>query len=376
MTTPLIASKGMVAPEMDRTITRARTLCERLGETTRLFPVLYGQWMLHHVSGQFARGLELAKEASQLAEHESSEVPRMVAHRTLGIGLIGLGRPAAARDHLEKGNQLYDSERHRSLALVYGMDFLEVNLAYLVLAQWFLGFPEQAAKANRETISHARSLSHPNSLCHALIFGAGTLSTFSRRFDEAKAVGEELLRVSAEHNMPQWSLFGRMFVAFGKLAEGQVDEGTLMLQDCLNRCRAVPMKANFTLALTLLAESQAKNGATQEALRSLEEAESVIAAGGERWAESVIWRMKADIHRSLSADGEATTALHHAIEIAREQGAKILELRAATSLARLWRDQGKGEQGRDLLAPLYRWFTEGFDTPDLKDANALLDELA
>ena len=322
------------------------------------------------------RALEFAKEASRLAEHESSEVPRMVAHRTLGIGLIGLGEPAAARDHLEMGNQLYDPERHRSLALVYGMDFLEVNLAYIALAHWFLGFPQQAVEANRETIRYARSLSHPNSLCHALCFGAGTLNTLSRRFDEAKKVGEELLRVSAEHEMPQWSLFGRMFVAFGKLADGQAEEGMSMLELCLERCRAVPMKANFTLALAILAENQANNGATQEALKSLEEAESVIAAGGERWTESAIWRMKGDIHRSLSNDGEATTALQHAIDTAQRQGAKMLELRAAISLARLWQDQGKAGQARDLLAPLYGWFTEGFDTTELREAKALLDRLA
>ncbi|MCP5111004.1 MAG: adenylate cyclase, partial [bacterium] len=189
LTTPLIAAKGMAAPEMRETISRARTLCERLGETTRLFPVLYGQWVFHHVSGQVTKGLEFAEEAYALAERESSEVPRMVAHRTLGIALIGLGEPAAALEHLEKGNQLYDAERHRDLALVYGMDFFEVNLAYIAVAHWFLGFPDQAIEANNETIRFARSLSHANSLCHALCFGAGVLHTFNRQYQEAGKVG-------------------------------------------------------------------------------------------------------------------------------------------------------------------------------------------
>ena len=376
LTTPLIASKGMAAPEMGHTITRARALCERLGETTRLFPVLYGQWVFHYVSGRVAKGLEFAKEAAKLAEGESSEIPRMVAHRTLAITLIGLGEPAAARRHLEDGNKLYDAERHRDLALVYGMDFYEVNLAYLALTDWFLGFPDRALEANDETIRFARSLSHANSLCHALCFGAGALHTFNRQFAVAQEVGEELIRVAAEHEMPQWSLFGRMFVSFGLLEAEQDEEGTRMLEDCLERCRAVPMLANSTLAFARLAESRARKGEYENALRSLEEAEGVIEAGGERWASSEILRLKGETLRARSSPADAESCFQRAIEVTQRQGAKVLQLRAATSLARLWQDQGKVREARELLGPLYGWFTEGFDSADLREASAFLDELS
>lgn len=376
LTTPLIASKGFSAPEMGATIARSRELCEKLGETTRLFPVLYGQWVFHHISGQVEKGLEFAKEAARLAEAESSEVPKMVAFRTLGIGLIGLGQPRTARDNLSKGNELYDAERHRPLALVYGFDFKEVNLAYLALADWFDGYPERALERSRETVDFARSLSHANSLCHGLCFGAGTLHTFSRRFDAAQAVGEELLRLSAEHEMPQWSLFGRLFLSFGMVAAGREDEGMSMLRDCLARCRKVPMLANSTLAYAILCENQAKRGDYQDALLSLGEAEKVIEAGGERWAHPEILRLKGEIARAQSFDADAEMHFRNAIDVAHAQTAKPLELRAATSLARFWRDQGRSTEAYDLLAPVYDAFSEGFDTVDLREGKALLEELS
>ena len=375
LTTPLIASKGMAAPEMAHTITRARELCERLGETTRLFPILYGQWVFHHVSGQVVKGLEFAKEASRLAESESGEVPAMVAHRTLGIALIGLGRPHEARSHLARGNEFYDAERHRPLALVYGMDFKQVNLAYLALADWFDGYPERALAVTREGVDFARSISHANSLCHALALGAGTLHTFNRQFVAAKEVGEELLRLSAEHGMPQWSLFGRMYVAFGFIGAGQDKKGISKLQECIEKCRAVPMLANSTLAYSILAQSQARNKAYRDALISIGHGESVIESGGERWARSEFLRLKGEILDAQSGYAEAEHYLRSAIDVAREQPAKLLELRAATSLARLWRRQGKVYEARNLLAPLYGWFTDGTDTADLKEAHALLAEL-
>lgn len=341
LTSPLIASKGMAAPEMRHTITRARELCEQLGETTRLFPVLYGQWVFHHVSGQVTKGLEFAREAARLADGESSEVPTMIAHRTLGIALIGLGKIHDARDHLAKGNELYDPERHRSLALVYGMDFKEVNLAYLAIAEWFDGYSERALAVTLENIDYARSLAHVNSLCHALSLGAATYYTFSRQYAAAKEVGEELLLLSTEHDLPQWSLFGHMYIGIGLLGAGQDEDGIVILQECLEQCRAVPMLANSTLVYSVLAQAQIKNGANQEALISIGNAEEVIESGGERWARAEVLRLKGEIFSSQSKHAEAEHYLKSAIDIACEQPAKFLELRAATSLARLWQRQGK-----------------------------------
>ena len=302
-------------------------------------------------------------------------VPRMVAHRTLGIALVALGKPAAALEHLETGNRLYDAERHRDLALVYGMDFLEVNLAYIAVARWILGYPDQAIEANEQTLDFARSLSHANSLCHALCFGAGVLHSFNLQHLEAGKVGEELLAVSAEHGMPQWSLFGRMFKAFGLIRSDQDGEGLAMLQDCIGRCKAVPMLANSTLAFAKLAAYQAKTGAYREALDSLAEADRVIAAGGERWAKPDLLRLKGEILWAQSAHEDAEATLKEAITVAQGQAAKVLELRAATSLGRLWQEQGKDADARALLEPLYGWFTEGHQTADLRDAKAVLDQL-
>ena len=192
----------------------------------------------------------------------------------------------------------------------------------------------------------------------------------------AREIGEELIRVAAEHEMPQWSLFGRMFVSFGLLEADQEEEGRKMLEDCLERCQAVPMLANSTLAFARLAEHQAKRREYQQALKSLGEAQRVIDAGGERWAQSEILRLKGEILRAQSCDADAESCFQSAIEVTRNQGAKVLQLRAATSLARLWQGQDKLGEARDLLAPLHGWFTEGFDNIDLKQASALLEELS
>ncbi len=183
------------------------------------------------------------------------------------------------------------------------------------------------------------------------------------------------MRVAGEHEMPQWTLFGRMFISFG-LLEGEQEEGTSTLEACLKTCRAVPMLANSTLALAKLVESEARKGEYENALKSLEEADRIIEAGGERWARSEIVRLKGEISRAQSASAEAEACFRRAIEVAQRQGAKLLQLRAAASLARLWQSQGRCREAHELLAPLYGWFTEGFDTAELKDAKGVVDELA
>jgi class 3 adenylate cyclase/predicted ATPase len=373
LTSPLIAAKGFSAPEMQATIDRALILCERLGETTRLFPVLYAHWVFHHTSGQVSKGLELAKEALALAEREPGEVPRMVAHRILGIAHTALGEPSAGLKHLEAGNLLYDLKRHRGLAHVYGMDFLQVNLTYIGLGRWLLGQPDRAAVAAEEAIRHARTLSHVNSLCHSL--SLGPLHIFNRRYNEAGEVGAELLDLAARYGMPQWDLLGRLYRAVGLLWTGDEAEGAAMLQDYIARCRALPFLANITLAYAQLAAYQLSTGAYQEALDSLVEAERIIEAGGERWARSELLRLKGEICLAQSAPEAAQAAFHEAIAVAGQQPARLLELRSATSLARLWQGQGSHDAARALLEPLYGGFSEGFDLPDLVDAKALLDEL-
>jgi predicted ATPase len=165
-----------------------------------------------------------------------------------------------------------------------------------------------------------------------------------------------------------------MFISFG-LLEGDQEEGTSTLEACLETCRAVPILMNSTLALARLAEIQVRKGEYKHALKSLEEADRIIEAGGERWARSEIVRLKGEVLRAQSASADAESCFRRAVEVAQRQGAKLLQLRAAVSLARLLQSQGRFREARELLAPLYDWFTEGFDTADLKDAKALLDQL-
>jgi class 3 adenylate cyclase/predicted ATPase len=377
LTGPLIAARGYTAPETERTSARALELCKQIGDTPEIFPVLFGRQVFHLVSGRMAKAHQLAEEFLHLADGQQDDAPRLVGHRLHGLVSLCIGNLTAARRHLEQAVALYQPERHRSLIFLYGQDVKVAALSSLHWTLWLLGHPDQALERSQEALDQARALSHAYTLGYALGF-IGIVDTLRRDWQGARRHTDSGLALAAEHGLPHWT--GNALLTLGRTlaAQGRVADGIASMKEGLTTYRAHHAAVFVPMYLVWLAEAYGEAGTAEEGLKLLDEAEAVMETGGERWYEAEQHRIKGELllARSARNRAKAAAAFRHAIEVARGQEAKSLELRAATSLARLWQTQKKTAEARDLLAPVYGWFTEGFDTADLKDAKALLDELS
>ena len=241
---------------------------------------------------------------------------------------------------------------------------------------WFLGFPDQARRRSDETLNLTRELSHPFSLAVALTW-LSMLHQYRRDPWEARALAEEAMGISSEHSFPNWLWVAAMVRGWALVEQGLQDEGRNQMRECAVLAEATGARIWGPYRRALLAEAYKRAGQADAAKQSLAEALTVVKKYGERYWEAELHRFKGELLLSGSTNDltRAETCLKKAIEVARKQQAKSLELRAVTSLARLWRDQGKHKEADGLLAPVYGWFTEGFDTADLQGAKSLLDEL-
>jgi predicted ATPase len=374
---PLMATRGYGAPETIEAHERLHELCEELGEVEELFPVLFGQWVHLNMQAKYREAGQLADQMLRLAEGHTDPVPLLVAHRMSGVTMTLLGLLVAGRKHLELGVSLYNEDRHRGLALRYVHDPKVAALSYLSKQSWLFGYPDQARQASREAIAWARDLNHANSLAFALFF-CGALPAHLRR--DMLTVGQhtiELIALAEEQRFPLWLSWGRVPQGWVLAQSGQPRAGVGMIRDTLAELRRTGHEFYRPWFLYLLAEAHVAGSEFEDALTQIEEALAVVGQTEERWCEAELERLRGELLLRLpNSDPDAAKAcFERAMEVARWQEAKSWELRAATSLAQLWRDQGRHAEAHDLLAPVYGWFTEGFDTADLKGARALLDEL-
>jgi predicted ATPase len=289
--------------------------------------------------------------------------------------LFFAGRFASSRSHLEKGLALYDPNSHCALVHHGGFDPGLGSHALLGIVLFCLGYPDQASALSSATIAEARSLAHPPSLAVSLAFGAVLLSLGG----EIAALGQwtdELVAVAIEQGFPFRRAQGAIHRGWVKVRNGDVTEGISLLRSGSAAFRATGAKVWMTHNLALLARACQIGTQTEEALTLLDEALQIADQTGERWLESELNRHKGQLLLRQGHSEAAEELYRKALAIAEHQGAKLLELRAAVSLARLRRDHGRHAEAHDLLAAVYGWFTEGFDTPDLKDAKALLNQLA
>ena len=374
----LIAARGYAAPETAAAYTRAYELCREAGAVRRLFPVLYGRYVTHLLGAKLAVAREAAAESLRLSEQQDDEMATLVtSHRSVGTAAFALGDLSAARMHLEEALALYDPERHRPLAFGYAQDVRVAGLSWLALALFLQGFPEQALRRSDEAVSAAPEIGHPNTTAQSLLC-ACVLSELVGRRQRVQAHAEVLVALATEHGLPFWLAMGTIMGGWALADAGEAEAGIAQL------CRGLVAWEDTGAALIvpyylgLLAKALAQAGRVGEGLGALTEALDRVAATEELWFKAELHRLRGELLLALPAphQSEAEACLHHALAVARDQGARLWELRAATSLARLWRDQGRRAEAHDLLAPVYGWFTEGFDTADLKDAKALLDELA
>ena len=371
---PLAVTKGYAAPEVAQVYSRARELYQHLGTTAQLSPVAWRLWQFYIVRGELQTARELGEECLHLAGDDATAL--LVAHYALAISLFYLGEFAPTRLHAEQGTALYDAQHHHALASLYGYDPGMACLSYAAQALWMLGYPDQAQRRCQEALALARQLSHPFSIAFGLGHRA-VLHQFRREGHAVCEAAQELMTFCAEKGFSQWVDMGTILYGWGLAVQGQGDVGIAQMRQGLLSSQNAGTKLGQAPVLAQLAEVYWRTGQTAAGLQALTEALAVMDTTGERWWAAETYRLKGELllqQGVLDASG-AETCFQHAIDIARQQHAKSWELRAATSLARLWQDQGKRAEARKLLAPVYNWFTEGFDTADLQEAKAVLEEL-
>ena len=374
---PLIATEGIATPEVERTYSRASALCEQLGRSAELFPVLRGLWNCYFVRGELQRAHELAVRLVALAEEQGAPLRRALARRALGTSLFYFGRFADAASELNQGIAIDDAVaawEDPAHLLLYTERAGVMCRLYLAWTLWFLGFPAKALKTMEAGLALSQRLSHAYSLAFAQNYAA-FLHCFRREFAAAHRRAEATVDLAREHRLPQWLAQTSICQGFALVGLGQPEQGIAELRAGLAAWTATGSRVLGAQWLGLLAEAHLRAGQSDEALTALDRAAEAATATGESHYQAEIYRLRGVLLGETGENAEATAWLQRAIDTAHSQQAKSLELRAATSLARLWSEQGKRAQARDLLAPVYGWFTEGFDTADLKEARALLDEL-
>jgi predicted ATPase len=285
-----------------------------------------------------------------------------------------VGRFASSRSHLEEVLALYDPISHRSLVHQVGIYPLANAQPVLGIVLLCLGYPHQALAQSNAAIAEARRLAHPPSLAASLAIGAGLLSLIG---DDAALDewADQLVAVATEQGFPVWGAVGTIHRGWVKVKNGDVTEGMSLVRSGSAAYRATGTEMWTSLFFALLARACEIAGQNEEGLTVLDDALQIAQRTGERWLEAELYRHKGQLLLRQGHSEVAEELYRKALSIAEEQGAKLWELRAAASLARLHRDQGRRAEARDLLAPVYGWFTEGFDTPDLKEAKALLEQL-
>jgi predicted ATPase/class 3 adenylate cyclase len=371
----LAATKGLAADEVGATLGRARTLAERLDRRERLGPLLVNQQVFHFVRAEHRLARSLADQMEKIGEERNDVAAQLRGRDLRGLTSCFLGQFVASRELLERCHGLSDpAYRAAAGAGQPSPDPYAVMLAHLANTLAYLGFIDLAEARLNEAIAEARRLKHAHTLAHVLAWA--TLVSWAIRSPELQGQTDELLELSVEHGFSMWS--ARATVARGRIliTLGRVQEGLAVLKQglaALDETGAVMAKPALLISF---AQAHGVLGQPEEGLHRLDEAAQIIAATEERLDQAEVHRVRGDLLNVIGDAAAAEASYHEAITLAQQQSAKLWELRAATSLARLWRDQAKHSEARDLLAPVYSWFAEGFGTKDLKEARALLEELA
>src|SRR5262245_30808688 len=377
---PLFHVKGYAAPETKSAIERARFLIERaeaLGEPSEdpllLFSVLYGSWVANFIAFNGDVMRELATRFLELAEKQGAPVPRMIGHRLMGTSLTATGDIAEAQAHHDQAIALYDPARHRPLVTRFGQDAGVSALSFRSLSLWFLGYPDAALADADHALEVAREIGQAATLMFAL-----AITNFTRIFCRSAASEriDELIALADEKGASQRKAEGVIQKGCVLALIGEAPGAVQMITSGATAWQATGARVWVPLYLSHLAMAYAEVGQINDARRCIGEAMTAMEATKERWYEAEVYRMTGEIAlKSPECVTKAEAYFQHALAIARAQQAKSWELRAAMSMARLWRDQGKRNEARDLLTPVYNSFTEGFDTLDLKEAKALLETL-
>jgi predicted ATPase len=373
---PLAGAKGYADPETGKAYARAQELCEQVGEPGQVFLALYGLWVHNFVKGDMQTARELARQCLTLAEKIQERALLMQGHLITGVTAFYSGELIAARQHLERALSLYDPQLQRGHATVYGLDPGVPSLSQGAWMLWHLGYPDQARSMGQQALALGEDSSHPSMLCFARLLIA-VLHQSCREEQRVEELAEAAMRLAAEQGFVAWSGEATILRGWALANQGQSEAGIAHMRQGLANNKAISMNVLQPYLLALLAEAYGQVGQPAQGLALLAEALTVVDQGEMRHYEAELYRLKGELLRMQGEEQVTVEAnFRQAMDIARRQGAKSLKLRAGISLGRLLQQQGRPDEACQILTEVYDWFTEGFDTADLKEARALLDALA
>ena len=373
-------TKGSATPEMGECMYRARKICEQIGDSPQLFPVIWGLWAHYLVGAELQEALQMAEKTLRLAQSVKDPAMLVGAHYAMGTSLVFLGELAAGHEHLECAIALDDPQQHRSYRTLYKLNPRTYSQSETVYTLWQLGYPEQSRRRLDETLTLAKQDRDPRSLAQALWF-ACFVHQLCRDAQKTREYAEICIAHCNEHGMAQERDWVATPLGWAMVEQGLVKEGIAQMRESLSTLRARRAGSAFTFSVGLLVEALIKDAQVEEGLTVAAEALDMVRRTGQRTHEAELYRLKGEL-LIMQAEGsttllsEAESCFHQAIEIARAQSAKSFELRAVMSLSHLYEKQGKKEEARQILSEIYGWFTEGFNTADLKEARMLLEEVS
>jgi predicted ATPase len=366
----LMTIKGFAATDTLRTFLRAQELCEQVGDGVQQFRVLFGLSIVSVVRAEYEKARYFADQSLQQAERAADGALLVQAHWALGLSLQFIGDFTGSREHLARSLDLYDPKRHAAHAFLYGAILNRMHLGRVLS---YLGYPNQAQTLTLEGLRVAEQMRHPLGLCNALSI-AVTLEAFHRNAARVIDMTDKMLFHADEHGLPYYAGIGSIMRGWARAMQGETDEGCAQMRAGLAAHRTVETEQQRAYYLVLMAEAYGAAGRTVDGLHALDEAADAVTRSDEHFCEAELYRIKGELLAHDHVSEAAEDCLRRALQIARMQHAKGLELRAATSLARLLR-AGHRDAARTTLAPICEWFSEGFDTPDLQAAQSLLSEL-
>lgn len=368
----LIAAKGYAAPEVEDVYTHARTLCQEVAEAPQLLRALLGLEAYYVARAELQTAHALAEQCLLLAQRQQNPVRLLNSHHALGLVLLHRGEPAPALQHLEQGITLYDAQPQHPPHNLQNPGV--ACRSYAAWALWCLGYPEQALQRNRQALALAHTLSHPYSLAYVRCYAAG-LHLYRREAQRAQEQAAAAMALATEHALPLWGAMGTWLYGWALADQGHRTDGIAHIRQGLKAWQATGAALTVPAYLATLAAAYGQEGQWEEALALVQEALALVQDSGERFWEAELYRLKgALLLQTPAAASQAEACFQQALSTASRQQAKALELRAATSLGRLWQAQGKQDAAHALLAPIYHWFTEGCDTADLQEARAFLEQ--
>lgn len=382
--TAMAATKGLAAPEVADAFTRARTLCQQVGETPQLFPVLWGLRMFYMARGDLPAAHDVAQTFFSRARQQRDTGPRLVSHQALGVALYYLGDLSAAQVHLEQMRALYESRQHTDHAAHWVTNAVAIGLCYGALTLWHLGYPNRSEQRSREALRLIQETPDPFGLAPVLFLTAA-LHLLRRDVEGVQQHAEMLITLATEKSFQYRLAQGLMMHGWSVAIQGRIEEGIAQIRQGLAAYEATGAQQGRYLHLMCLADVYSRNQQFDMARQVLDEALTAACRTGQQLGEARLCRRQGDLllaqatWQQQTRRAVAKTAEQHlrrALDMAHNLQARSLELRAAMSLGRLWKGQGKQAKARHLLTTVYEGFTEGFETPELQEARTLLKSLA